>query len=156
MANQLETGQPAPDFDLTDDQNNRVTLAQYRGDPVIIYFYPKAETPGCTTEACDFRDNIASLAASGYKVVGVSPDDAAALQGFRDNHQLSFPLLSDPDHAMAKAWGAWGEKTINGNTMTGVLRSTFVVNADGVLELAQYNVQADGHVAALRQELGLS
>lgn len=156
MANQLEAGQQAPDFELVDHENNTVSLQQYRGHPVIVYFYPKAETPGCTTEACDFRDNVASLASSGYKVVGISPDDASALQGFRDNHQLSFPLLSDPDKTTIQAWGAWGEKTVNGQQMTGVLRSTVVLNAEGVVELAQYNVQADGHVASLRQELGLS
>lgn len=156
MANQLEAGQQAPDFELVDHENNTVSLQQYRGQPVIIYFYPKAETPGCTTEACDFRDNIASLTASGYKVLGVSPDDSSAIQAFRENHQLSFPLLSDPDKQTIQAWGAWGEKTVNGKEMTGVLRSTIVLNADGVVELAQYNVQADGHVAALRQELGLS
>lgn len=153
MTQQLSPGQKAPDFELTDDHGGTVSLSDYRGRSLIVYFYPKAETPGCTTEACDFRDNIASLTASGYDVVGISPDDPEALQGFRENHQLSFPLLSDPDQSVVKAWGAWGEKTINGQTMTGVLRSTFVINAEGTVELAQYNVAAQGHVAALREEL---
>jgi peroxiredoxin Q/BCP len=155
MANQLEAGQQAPDFELVDADNKPVTLQEYRGRPVIIYFYPKAETPGCTTEACDFRDNIASLSTSGYAVVGVSPDEPSALAGFRDNHGLPFPLLSDPEHKTIEAWGAWGEKTVNGKQMTGVLRSTIVVNAQGTVELARYNVAADGHVAALNDELGL-
>lgn len=156
MSNQLDAGQNAPDFKLVDDQHNTVSLGDYRGRPLIVYFYPKAETPGCTTEACDFRDNIASLASSGYAVVGVSQDEPSALAGFRDNHGLSFPLLSDPEHQTIEAWGAWGEKTVNGKQMTGVLRSTVVVDAQGTVELARYNVAADGHVAALKDALGLT
>lgn len=156
MTNQLEPGTQAPDFELVDDQGETVTLQAYRGHPLIVYFYPKAETPGCTTQACDFRDNIASLGASGYVVVGVSPDDPAALQDFRKNHSLSFPLLSDPNHKTIEAWGAWGEKTVKGQTMIGLIRSTIVVNAEGIVELAKYNVAADGHVASLRSELGLA
>ncbi|HET7315656.1 thioredoxin-dependent thiol peroxidase [Salinisphaera sp.] len=153
MTNQLTAGQKAPDFELVDDQGRTVTLGDYRGRTLIVYFFPKAETPGCTTEACDFRDNITSLASAGYDVVGVSPDEPEALRGFRDNHHLTFPLLSDPTHRTIEAWGAWGEKTRNGKTVTGVIRSTIVVNAEGLVELAKYHVDAEGHVAALRSEL---
>lgn len=155
MTQALHAGDTAPDFTLLDDHNRRVTLSDYRGKPVVVYFYPKAETPGCTTEACDFRDNIAAFTAKGYQVLGISSDDSDALAGFRDNHGLSFPLLSDADQSVIQSWGAWGEKTINGNTFDGTLRSTVVLDEDGVVQKAHYNVAADGHVASLRSELGL-
>ncbi|MFJ5962184.1 peroxiredoxin [Pseudarthrobacter oxydans] len=146
---------PAPDFTLPDAAGQPVTLASYRGRNVIVYFYPKAATPGCTTEACDFRDSLASLQGKGYDVVGISPDAPEALAGFTGDFGLTFPLLSDPDHAVALAYGAWGEKLVNGEITEGVLRSTVVVGTDGTVVLARYQVDAKGHVAALRRELGL-
>ncbi|WP_436055288.1 peroxiredoxin [Pseudarthrobacter oxydans] len=146
---------PAPDFTLPDAAGQPVTLASYRGRNVIVYFYPKAATPGCTTEACDFRDSLASLQGKGYDVVGISPDAPEALAGFTGDFGLTFPLLSDPDHAVAMAYGAWGEKLVNGEITEGVLRSTVVVGTDGTVVLARYQVDAKGHVAALRRELGL-
>lgn len=153
MAQKLTPGDKAPHFELVDDQNQTVALDDYRGHPLIVYFFPKAETPGCTTEACDFRDNITALASSGYDVIGVSPDEPSTLSDFRQNHELCFPLLSDPDHRVIEAWGAWGEKTVKGQNMTGVIRSTFVLNEDGTTKLALYNVDATDHVAVLREEL---
>ncbi|MFJ6312869.1 peroxiredoxin [Pseudarthrobacter oxydans] len=146
---------PAPDFTLPDAAGQPVSLASYRGRNVIVYFYPKAATPGCTTEACDFRDSLASLQGKGYDVVGISPDAPEALAGFTGDFGLTFPLLSDPDHAVALAYGAWGEKLVNGEITEGVLRSTVVVGTDGTVVLARYQVDAKGHVAALRRELGL-
>jgi len=153
---QLQTGQPAPDFTLPSHEGKEVSLAELRAQAdkgVIVYFYPKAATPGCTTEACDFRDNLASLAGTGYTVVGISADPLADLEKFAADEQLTFPLLSDDGAQVARAWGSWGEKTINGNTFEGVLRSTFVVTPEGAVALAQYNVDAQGHVAQLREEL---
>ncbi|GAB5077476.1 peroxiredoxin [Arthrobacter sp. AD-310] len=151
----LQPGAPAPDFTLHDASGNPVSLESFRGRNVIVYFYPKAATPGCTTEACDFRDNLASLQGKGYEVLGISPDARDALAGFTADFSLTFPLLSDPDHAAALAYGAWGEKLVNGEIIEGVLRSTIVVGPDGTVTLAQYQVDAQGHVAALREELGL-
>lgn len=151
----LQPGAPAPDFTLPDASGNPVSLESFRGRNVIVYFYPKAATPGCTTEACDFRDNLASLQGKGYEVLGISPDAREALAGFTADFSLTFPLLSDPDHAAALAYGAWGEKLVNGEIIEGVLRSTIVVGPDGTVTLAQYQVDAQGHVAALREELGL-
>jgi peroxiredoxin Q/BCP len=151
----LEPGQPAPDFTLPDADGNEVSLSAFRGKRVVVYFYPQASTPGCTTQACDFRDSLSSLAAAGIAVVGISPDQPAALATFRDDQGLTFPLLSDPDHVALAAYGTWGEKKNYGRTYQGVLRSTFVVDADGTLEQAQYNVKATGHVAKLRRDLGL-
>jgi peroxiredoxin Q/BCP len=151
----LQPGTPAPDFTLADASGNPVSLGSFRGRNVIVYFYPKAATPGCTTEACDFRDNLASLQAQGFEVIGISPDAEEALAGFTSDFSLTFPLLSDPDHATALAYGAWGEKVLNGEITEGVLRSTVVVDPDGIVTLAQYQVDAQGHVAALRAELGL-
>ena len=155
LTTKLQPGTPAPDFSLRDAQGREVSLADYRGKNVIVYFYPKAATPGCTTEACDFRDNLASLQGLGYEVLGISPDPQDALAGFSAEHSLTFPLLSDPDNAVAKSYGAWGEKLLNGEITEGVLRSTVVVGPDGTVTLAQYQVDAQGHVAALRTELGL-
>lgn len=130
-----------------------MSLSDFRGRRVIVYFYPAAFTPGCTAEACDFRDNLASLAAAGYAVVGVSPDRLGALEGFAGEHQLGFPLLSDPDGAVAQAWGAWGAAQARADPATGLQRSTVVVDEDGRVILAEYEVAARGHVAALRERL---
>ena len=151
----LEAGESAPGFSLSDKDGNTVSLADYAGKKVIVYFYPAASTPGCTTQACDFRDNMASLQAEGYSVLGVSKDELPVLQKFAEDEHLGFPLLSDPDLAVHNAYGAYGEKSMYGKTVTGVLRSTFVVDEQGTLEHALYNVKATGHVASLRKKLGL-
>jgi len=155
VSDRLEVGQSAPDFTLPSSAGDSWTLSQHRGRSVVVYFYPAASTPGCTTQACDFRDSLSSLTGAGYDVVGVSPDDVEALARFADAEHLTFPLLSDPEHAVLEAYGAWGEKTMYGRTSTGVLRSTVVVDPEGLVSLAQYNVKATGHVARLRKELGL-
>lgn len=155
MTARLATGDTAPDFRLPDADGAELALADYRGRNVVVYFYPKAATPGCTTEACDFRDNLSSLAASGYAVVGISPDDVADLRAFADAEGLTFPLLADADAATARDWGAWGEKTVGDRTFEGVIRSTFVLDADGVVQHAEYGVDPTGHVARLRAELGV-
>jgi len=149
----LAVGDIAPDFTLDTADGGSITLSDLRGRHVIVYFYPAAMTPGCTTQACDFRDNLASLQAAGYAVVGVSPDDLPALRKFVEAEHLTFPLASDPDRSVLEAWGAWGEKSLYGKTVTGVIRSTVVVDPDGRVELAQYNVKATGHVAKLRRDL---
>ena len=151
----LEPGDPAPDFALTDADGNTVKLKDYRKRKVVVYFYPAAMTPGCTKQACDFRDSLDSLAAAGYAVLGVSPDKPEKLAKFRDRDSITFPLLSDPDRATLEAYGAYGEKTMYGKKVTGVIRSTFVVDEKGRIEKAQYNVRATGHVAKLRRDLGL-
>jgi thioredoxin-dependent peroxiredoxin len=153
MTTRLAPGDPAPDFTLQDADDKPVSLSDYRGRRVIVYFYPAASTPGCTTQACDFRDNLGELNDAGIDVLGISPDKPAKLAKFRDQQQLTFPLLSDPDRAVLEAWGAFGEKKMYGKTVTGVIRSTFVVGADGKVEEAQYNVRATGHVAKLRKDL---
>jgi thioredoxin-dependent peroxiredoxin len=153
---QLQIGENAPDFTLLDQDGSPVSLSQFRGGSVIVYFYPAAMTPGCTTQACDFRDSLSSLTAAGYTVLGVSRDTPAKLHEFRERDGLSFPLLSDPDHAVHDAYGAWGEKMNYGKRIEGVLRSTFVIDAEGRIQLAQYNVKATGHVARLRKLLGLA
>jgi peroxiredoxin Q/BCP len=152
----LVPGQAAPDFTLLDQDGSEVSLHDFAGRNVVVYFYPAAMTPGCTKEACDFRDNLNSLASAGYQVVGISKDDPATLATFRDRDHLNFPLLSDTDLTVHKLYGAYGEKTLYGKTITGVLRSTFVVDADGSIRLALYNVKATGHVASLRKKLGLA
>ncbi|GAB3144979.1 thioredoxin-dependent thiol peroxidase [Microbacterium neimengense] len=152
---QLQPGDIAPDFTLHDQDGNAVSLQEFRGRPVILYFYPAAMTPGCTTQACDFRDSLSSLTAAGYTVLGVSRDSSEKLRTFRERDGLSFPLLSDPDHAVHDAYGAWGEKTNYGKTVEGVLRSTFVIDAEGRIDHALYNVKATGHVARLRKLLGI-
>lgn len=154
MTTQLSPGDPAPDFTLPTDEGS-FALADHRGEHVIVYFYPAAGTSGCTTEACDFRDNLASLQSAGYVVVGVSPDRCDALAKFRQDEHLTFPLASDPERTVLDAYGAFGEKSLYGKTVTGVLRSTVVIDPDGKVELAQYNVKATGHVAKLRRDLGL-
>ena len=151
----LEAGQPAPPFSLTNQDGASVSLADFAGRRVIVFFYPEAMTPGCTTQACDFRDNEASLLGAGYSVLGVSRDAPAKLAAFRERDSLPFDLLSDPDRAVHESYGAWGEKNSYGKTVTGVLRSTFVIAADGTIEQALYNVKATGHVAMLRKKLGV-
>ena len=155
MSTRLEPGTKAPSFTLEDYTGQQYSLADYAGHKVILYFYPKASTPGCTKEACDFRDNLASLKALGYIVLGVSPNKPAALEKFTAKESLTFPLLSDADHAVALAYGAWGEKKNYGKVYEGLIRSTFVINEQGIIELAQYNVRATGHVAKLRRDLGI-
>lgn len=152
----LEPGQAAPDFTLLDQDEHPVSLSDFRGRRVIVYFYPAAQTPGCTTQACDFRDSLSSLQGAGYTVLGVSRDTPEKLRAFRDSDGLTFPLLSDPDHAVHEAYGAWGEKQNYGKTITGVLRSTFVIDEEGRIVEARYNVKATGHVARLRKTLGLA
>ncbi|MBD8060109.1 thioredoxin-dependent thiol peroxidase [Cellulomonas sp. JH27-2] len=152
----LAAGDVAPDFTLPTADGGQVHLADLRGQRVIVYFYPAAGTPGCTTQACDFRDSLASLAGAGFAVVGVSPDPVEKLATFAEAEHLTFPLASDPDKSVLEAWGAWGEKKLYGKTVTGVIRSTVVVGADGVVELAQYNVKATGHVAKLRRDLSVA
>ena len=151
----LEAGSPAPDFSLPDKDGKAPSLSDYRGQKVIVYFYPAASTPGCTTQACDFRDNMASLQGAGYVVLGVSKDKLPALQKFAENENLGFPLLSDEDLSVHHAYGAFGEKSMYGKTVMGVIRSTFVVDESGVLEHALYNVKATGHVEMLRKRLEL-
>jgi peroxiredoxin Q/BCP len=154
MTDRLAPGDPAPDFTLLDADEKEVSLASFRGQRVIVYFYPAALTPGCTKQACDFRDSLASLNTAGVTVLGISPDKPAKLAKFRDKEGLTFPLLSDPDHAALEAYGAWGEKKLYGKVTVGVIRSTFVVEADGTISTAQYGVKATGHVARLRAEIG--
>jgi peroxiredoxin Q/BCP len=151
----LAPGDEAPDFTLSDADGNEVTLSSLRGQRVIVYFYPAAMTPGCTKQACDFRDSRADLAAAGTTVLGISPDKPEKLARFREKEGLNFTLLSDPDHEVLEAYGAYGEKKLYGKTTVGVIRSTFVVGPDGRLEQAQYAVKATGHVARLRQQLGV-
>jgi len=151
----LAPGDAAPDFTLPDAQGNAVSLSSLRGKRVIIYFYPAAMTPGCTKEACDFRDSLSSLAAAGLAVIGISPDNPAKLAKFAERDGLTFPLLSDPDHEVLDAYGAYGEKMLYGKKSVGVIRSTFVVDQNGKIEKAQYAVKATGHVARLRAELGV-
>ncbi|GAA4818966.1 thioredoxin-dependent thiol peroxidase [Tomitella cavernea] len=149
----LEPGDEAPAFTLPDADGNEVSLSDFRGRKVVVYFYPAASTPGCTKQACDFRDNLAELDEAGLAVVGVSPDKPAKLAAFRDNQNLNFPLLSDPEKSTLTAWGAFGEKKMYGKTVQGVIRSTFLVDEEGRIEVAQYNVRATGHVAKLRRDL---
>jgi len=151
----LEPGTPAPDFTLPDADGTPVTLSDLRGRKVVLYAYPAASTPGCTTQACDFRDSLSSLQAAGFEVLGLSPDAPAALARFRDEQSLTFPLLSDPGTQVLTAYGAYGEKRLYGKTVQGVIRSTFVVDEQGVLSRASYGVKATGHVARLRRELGI-
>jgi peroxiredoxin Q/BCP len=151
----LEAGDIAPEFTLEDQDGASVSLGDFAGTKTIVYFYPAASTPGCTTQACDFRDNINSLKSAGYQVLGVSKDNLDDLKKFQKEQGLNFPLLSDPDLTIHKAYGAWGEKSLYGKTVVGTLRSTFVVGEDGKVELPLYNVKATGHVASLRKKLGL-
>lgn len=151
----LALGDLAPDFTLPTADGGSLALHDLRGKHVVVYFYPAAATPGCTTQACDFRDSLASLQGAGFAVIGISPDPVAKLAKFAEAEQLTFPLLSDTDRQVLTAWGAWGEKKNYGKTYTGVIRSTVVVDPTGHVELAQYNVKATGHVARLRKALGI-
>ncbi|MFF1633654.1 thioredoxin-dependent thiol peroxidase [Leifsonia sp. NPDC058248] len=151
----LEAGETAPAFSLKDQDGATVSLGDFSGKNVIVYFYPAAMTPGCTTEACDFRDNLNSLAAAGYQVIGISKDAPAQNKKFQEQEGLNFPLLSDEDLAVHQAYGAYGEKNLYGKTVTGVIRSTFVLDPDGDVRLPLYNVKATGHVASLRKKLGI-
>jgi thioredoxin-dependent peroxiredoxin len=150
----LAPGDPAPDFTLPDADGRPVSLSSFRGRRVIVYFYPAAMTPGCTKEACDFRDSRDALDDKGIAVLGISPDQPAKLARFRDKEGLTFPLLSDPDRSVLQAYGAYGEKKLYGKTTVGVIRSTFVIGPDGTVEKALYGVKATGHVARLRAEVG--
>ena len=149
----LAPGDTAPDFTLPTADGGTLTLSDLRGQHVIVYFYPAAMTPGCTTQACDFRDSLAALAVKGYAVVGVSPDPVGKLAAFVERDHLTFPLVSDVDKQVLMAWGAFGDKVLYGKTVTGVIRSTVVVDPDGKVEIAQYNIKATGHVTRLRREL---
>jgi peroxiredoxin Q/BCP len=151
----LEVGDKAPAFSLSDADGNTVTLSDFKGRKVIVYFYPAASTPGCTKQACDFRDSLAELNGAGLDVIGISPDKPEKLAKFRDKEGLTFPLLSDPDREVLTAWGAFGEKSMYGKTVQGVIRSTFVVDESGKIDVAQYNVRATGHVAKLRRDISV-
>lgn len=154
MSNRLAAGAAAPDFTAATDTGS-FTLSQLRGSHVILYFYPAAMTPGCTTQACDFRDSLSTLKAAGYEVVGISKDTPAKLAQFREAEGLTFTLVSDPELEVQNLYGAWGEKSLYGKTVEGSIRSTVVIAPDGTVELAQYNVKATGHVAKLRRDLGI-
>ncbi|MEO3938425.1 thioredoxin-dependent thiol peroxidase [Dermatophilaceae bacterium Soc4.6] len=155
MTSRLEPGDQAPAFTLPDDRGGEVSLDSLRGRKVIVYFYPAAMTPGCTTQACDFSDSLDALRAEGYEVVGISPDEPKTLAAFRERDGLSITLLSDPDKQVLEAYGAFGEKKLYGKTVQGVIRSTVVVDETGAVVDARYNVKATGHVAKLRKDLGL-
>ena len=151
----LEPGDTAPAFTLPDADGQKVALKDFQGQRVVLYVYPAASTPGCTKQACDFRDTLASFEKEGYAVLGLSPDKEPKLQRFRDKEGLTFPLLSDPEKAVLTKYGAFGEKKLYGKTVTGVIRSTFVIDPKGKIEHAFYNIKATGHVAKLRRDLGL-
>ena len=153
MSERLIPGDTAPAFTLRNAEGREVSLRDFGGCSTVVYFYPAASTPGCTKEACDFRDSLASLQQAGYDVVGVSPDPVDKLAKFATAEGLTFPLLSDPDHTVAEAYGAWGEKKNYGKTYEGLIRSTVVIDPDGRVAVAQYNVRATGHVAKLRRDL---
>ncbi|MGA8256304.1 MAG: thioredoxin-dependent thiol peroxidase [Nocardioides sp.] len=158
-ASRLAPGDSAPDFTLTADTGAEVSLSAHvaaqEGGKTVVYFYPAALTPGCTKQACDFSESLGSLEAAGYRVLGISPDKPEKLAKFREKEGLTITLLSDPDKSAMQAYGAFGEKKLYGKVVQGVIRSTFVIDADGTVELAQYNVKATGHVAKLRRDLGL-
>jgi len=151
----LSPGDAAPDFTLSDDKGTEVSLSDLRGEQVIVYFYPAAMTPGCTKQACDFTDSLDALQAAGYRVLGISPDKPEKLAKFRERDGLTITLLSDPERQALMAYGAFGEKKLYGKVVQGVIRSTFVVDEEGRIRIAQYNVKATGHVAKLRRNLGI-
>lgn len=153
-APRLRPGDPAPAFTLPDADGHPVSLADLRGQRVLLYAYPKAMTPGCTTQACDFRDNLAAFGGLGVTVIGISPDPPEDLAAFRSAEQLPFRLLSDPEHAVLEAYGAWGERSLYGREVLGVIRSTFLLDREGVVEKAMYGVKATGHAARLLRKLG--
>jgi peroxiredoxin Q/BCP len=151
----LEVGDTAPHFSLPAADGSVVSLTDFKGQRVVVYFYPAAMTPGCTTQACDFRDNLDALNAGGVSVIGISPDSPEQLAKFVERDRLTFPLLSDPGHAVLEEYGAWGEKNLYGKTVVGVIRSTVVIDPQGEIEYARYNVKATGHVASLRKALNI-
>ena len=151
----LQIGAQAPAFSLENQDGKSESLADYKGKKVIVYFYPAASTPGCTKEACDFNDSLTGLKGAGYTVLGISPDATSKLKKFHDKEKLNFQLLSDPELEVHKAWGAYGTKSMYGREYLGVLRSTFVIDEAGKIQLALYNVKATGHVAMLRKQLGV-
>ena len=153
MTNRLDAGTTAPGFTLLDQDGTSVSLSDFAGSKVVLYFYPEAATPGCTTQACDFRDNLNSLKSAGYQVIGISRDAPEKLKNFQTGDHLNFPLLSDPDRTVHEAYAVWGEKSLYGKTVVGVIRSTFVLDENGVITLPLYNVKATGHVASLRKKL---
>ncbi|WP_257160261.1 thioredoxin-dependent thiol peroxidase [Corynebacterium cystitidis] len=155
-SSRLSVGDSAPAFTLLNDEGTSVSLSDFSGQRVLVYFYPRANTPGCTTEACDFRDNLPQFNEADVTVIGISPDSPEKLAEFRADHDLTFVLLSDPDNKVMAAWGAFGKKKNYGKVVHGVIRSTFLVGADGVIESAQYNVKANGHVGRLLRDLPLS
>ena len=154
-AQKLAVGDKAPNFEILDQDGKAVTLESFRGQKVVVYFYPAASTPGCTKEACDFNDNLNPFKAAGYTVLGISPDEIKKLKNFQVTQDLNFPLLSDPTLETHKAYGAFGTKNLYGRVYEGVLRSTFTVDEDGIIQLALYNVKATGHVTMLRKLLGI-
>ena len=151
----IAEGEMAPDFELETDSGESVRLSDYRGKPVVLYFYPKADTPGCTTQACGVRDHLPDYASVGAVVLGISPDPVAKVKKFHEEQALNFALLADEGHAVTDSYGVWAEKSMYGKTVAGSLRSTVVVDPDGRVSLAQYNVKATGHVAKLRRDLGI-
>jgi len=151
----LAPGDRAPAFTLLDDHGDKVSLSAFKGESVVLYAYPAAMTPGCTTQACDFRDSLATMHGAGYVILGISPDPVDKLAQFRERDGLTFPVLSDPDHKVLEKYGAYGEKKLYGKTVVGVIRSTFVIGPQGGIEHAFYNVKATGHVAKLRRDLGI-
>ncbi|MCJ0872222.1 thioredoxin-dependent thiol peroxidase [Streptomyces sp. NPDC006487] len=155
MSERLEPGDIAPAFTLPDADGNEISLADHKGRKVIVYFYPTALTPGCTKQACDFTDNLAVLATAGYDVIGVSPDKPEKLAKFREQEHLKVTLVSDPEKETLTAYGAYGEKKLYGKTVTGVIRSTVIVDEEGKVERALYNVKATGHVAKIIKDLGI-
>ena len=149
----VDEGKPAPDFELKSDAGERVKLSELRGKPVVLYFYPKDDTPGCTTEACEFRDAYDVFRARGAEVLGVSPDDVASHEKFKTKYELPFTLLADPDHAVAEQYGVWGEKKFAGKTYLGINRSTFIIDADGNVARAMLGIKAAGHAASVLDSL---
>jgi peroxiredoxin Q/BCP len=149
----LEAGEKAPSFSLPDQDGQKVALKDFKGAPVVVYFYPADDTPGCTKEACQFNENLTTFSRAGVKVIGISPDGAIKHQRFKEKYGLKFPLLSDPEHGVMEAFGAWGEKTMYGKKTTGVIRSTFLIDPKGVVSRAWYNVRADGHAAKVLEEI---
>lgn len=149
----LEEGDRAPAFSLPDEDGKKLALKDLKGKPAIVYFYPADDTPGCTKEACQFNENLTTFSRAGVKVVGISPDGAAKHQRFAEKYGLKFPLLSDPEHKTMEAYGAWGEKTMYGKKTVGVIRSTFLLDAAGIIVRAWYNVRADGHAAKVLEEV---
>jgi thioredoxin-dependent peroxiredoxin len=149
----IEEGRPAPEFELQSDSGDTVRLSDFRGKTVVLYFYPKDDTPGCTTEACEFRDTYDAYRERGVEVLGVSPDDVASHEKFKQKHELPFPLLADADHKVAEAYGVWGEKSYAGRTSFGIIRSTFVIDEDGTLTRAMRGIKPAGHAASVLEQI---